>query len=139
MDMGEQQFQRRVARLNSNVLYLCYTQNIKLKNIQPTHTLENISMLLNTSISDLGRTGSVSTNERLADSFDALLMSDLDGDQSDSDEENNLPQSEWETVNMVPAEHQHPMVPPTHATQSVAGNLLNAAQQSIASFWRWTK
>ncbi len=96
-------------------------------------------MLLNPAISDLGRTGPVNTNERLAESFDALLMSDLDGgEQSDSDEENNLPH-EWETVNMAANEVHHPAVPPSHATQSVAGNLLNAAQQSIASFWRWTK
>lgn len=141
-DLPEQKFQRRVARLNSNILYLCYTQNIKLKNIQVTHTLENVSLLLDTKVSDLGRIGYVDASERLAESFDSRLMQDLDNGESDSDDENNFPQ-EWENVShLTPLEVSHAIAGapgPSQQTASVAGNLLNAAQQSFASFWRWTK
>lgn len=139
-DLNEPQFLRRLARLNSNVLYLCYTQTIKLKNIQVKHTLENILLLLDTKVSDLGRIGYVDTSERLSESFDTQLMQDLDNGESDTDDENNLPQ-EWENVShLTPLEVSHATTipgPSQQTTASVAGNLLSAAQNSFASFWRW--
>lgn len=54
-EMSDQKFARKVARLNSNVLHLCFTQNTNISVLQPMHTLQNIMHLLNTDISDLGR------------------------------------------------------------------------------------
>lgn len=54
-DLTDQKFARKVARLNSNVLHLCFTQNTDTSVLHPKHTLQNIMHLLNTDISDLGR------------------------------------------------------------------------------------
>lgn len=53
--MSDQKFAKKVARLNSNVLHLCFTQNTNTAVLHPMHTLQNLMHLLNTEISDLGR------------------------------------------------------------------------------------
>lgn len=53
--MNEQQFNRRVARLNANVLQLCFSQSTDLNLLQPPQTLQNILQLLDPGVSDLGR------------------------------------------------------------------------------------
>lgn len=54
-EMSDQKFARKVARLNSNVLHLCFTQNTNTRVLHPMHTLQNLMHLLNTEITDLGR------------------------------------------------------------------------------------
>lgn len=54
-EMSDKKFARKVARLNSNVLHLCFTQNTNITVLHPMHTLQNLLHLLNTEISDLGR------------------------------------------------------------------------------------
>lgn len=55
-DMNEQQFQRRVARLNGNILHLCFSQNVNLNNLHPLKTLQNILYLVDTKNNkDFGR------------------------------------------------------------------------------------
>ncbi|KAJ4437296.1 hypothetical protein ANN_17434 [Periplaneta americana] len=54
-EMTDSQFAHRVAKLNSNVLHLCFTQNVNPELLHPAHTLNNILLLLNTEVSDLGR------------------------------------------------------------------------------------
>lgn len=58
--MSDQKFARKVARLNSNVLHLCFTQNTDIAVLHPMHTLQNLMHLLNTEISDLGRYNDIS-------------------------------------------------------------------------------
>lgn len=53
--MNEQQFSRRVARLNANILQLCFTQNINLGTLHPAQTLHNILQLIDINSTDLGR------------------------------------------------------------------------------------
>lgn len=53
--MDEQQFARRVARLNANVLQLCFSQSVCPDVLHPARTLNNILQLINTDVSDLGR------------------------------------------------------------------------------------
>jgi beclin 1-associated autophagy-related key regulator len=53
--MDEAQFTRRVARLNANVLYLCFSQNIDLSNLKACETIHNILKLMDTSNPHLGR------------------------------------------------------------------------------------
>jgi beclin 1-associated autophagy-related key regulator len=54
-EMTDTEFAHRVAKLNSNVLHLCYTQNVNPELLHPARTLHNILLLLNTEVSDLGR------------------------------------------------------------------------------------
>lgn len=54
-DMNKMQFSRRVARLNANILHLCFSQNTNLCSLRPSETLHNILQLLDTENTDLGR------------------------------------------------------------------------------------
>lgn len=75
-ELSEQIFPRKVARLNANVLFLCYTQRVKLNSLCPTHTLENIQRLLSPDYSDLGRIGAVDVSDGFRD-IDSQLLQDL--------------------------------------------------------------
>lgn len=81
-----------MARLNTNILYLCYTQRVKLSTLSPNHTLENISKLLDLNYSDLGRIGAVDINDGFSGSANVqLLQNFLTGStDSGSDEEGEL-------------------------------------------------
>lgn len=154
--MTEQQLTRRVARLNANILYLCYTQRVKLSNLHPSHTLENILQLLDIENSHLGRAGPVDISDCvLSKNLEKQLIEELDfGDELDSEDENTFPH-EWEDVshNIILAsgarelarDHENiPMIthspnilnPNTQATASMAGGLMTSAAASIASIWR---
>lgn len=82
--MNEQSFSRKVARLNTNILYLCYTQRVKLSSLSPNHTLENISKLLNLDYSDLGRIGVVDSNDGFSGSQNIQLIQNLTAGNTDS-------------------------------------------------------
>lgn len=45
-ELPEKQFNAAVARLNKNVLYLCFSQGVDTENIEPKHTLHNVLLLL---------------------------------------------------------------------------------------------
>lgn len=62
-ELTEESFTRKVGRLNTNILYLCYTQRVKLHQLSPNHTLENITKLLSDKFSDLGRIGPVEVSD----------------------------------------------------------------------------
>lgn len=73
--LNEEQFQRKVSRLNSNILYLGYTQKVKLRSLNECHTLENILAILDIERSDLGRFGPHEiSNAPLMKSVDSLLF-----------------------------------------------------------------
>lgn len=44
--LSDTKFQKRVTRLNANIVHLLYTQGIKLNDIQPKQSLKNITLLL---------------------------------------------------------------------------------------------
>lgn len=148
-----------MARLNANILFLCYTQRVKLNSLSPGQTLENINKLLSLEVSDLGRVGSVDVSDCFPEMMDMQLMQNLtSGSDSGSDEgessqrdprfhainspifadENTLP-TEWEAVSHP---HQGPEIifPPhvqnSQQTASMAGGLMTSAVQSMASIWR---
>ncbi|XP_025833473.1 beclin 1-associated autophagy-related key regulator-like isoform X2 [Agrilus planipennis] len=146
-DMPEQQFSRRVARLNANILHLCFTQNTSLNSLHPTRTLHNILQLLDTNITDLGR-GPIEADTQMALDLEDQIANDLQtSEDSDSEEGDSFP-CEWEAVPHI----QCPEVPagpvnlplPTQMTStqqasSVAGGLVTSAANSIVSIWKgWT-
>ncbi|GLH05602.1 Uncharacterized protein GBIM_11196 [Gryllus bimaculatus] len=143
------QFIRRVARLNSNVLHLCFSQNVNPNLLHPSHTLQNILHLLDTEVSDLGRQGPLEIDLLLTKFLEDQLTKDLEcnEDSGSEDESDTLPY-EWETVQSVACPESAPGVNTValpqaltntqHAT-SMAGGLVTSAAASIASFWRgWT-
>lgn len=88
-ELSEQSFIRKVARLNANILFLCYTQRVKLSQLCPSHTLKNIQQLLNTDVTDLGRMGAVEISDGLLGTSDSQLVQDLNT-EDDSESDGNL-------------------------------------------------
>ena len=137
MGLNEQQFRKKVARLNLNIVYLCYAQNLSMKTLQPAHTMENIFQLLDIRNSgNLGRTGPVlDSSQRSIDSIMQSFTEIFDDDHSDSDEDDlddTTLQKDWENVGNLPlVEIQSAMVP--QQTVSMAGTIMNVAQ----SLWKW--
>lgn len=144
MGLNQKQFLKKVARLNLNIISLCYAQNVQMRNIQPSHTIENIFQLLDVKNSDLGRMGPVSdTSDRIIDSifqsFSELVDDDEDNSGTDEDSEDAMLHKDWENVEILnhPFEvTQSAMVP---QTASMAGTIINNVAHSL-SFWRgWNK
>lgn len=140
MGLNERQFRKKVARLNLNVVYLCYTQNISIGNIQPARTVENLLQLLDVRNMDLGRTGPIQTSQRSIDSIMQSFTDILDDEHSDSDEddsEESLLQRDWENVGNLPMlEITQSAMIPQQATASMAGTIINNVAHSL-TFWKW--
>ncbi|KAJ6639230.1 Beclin 1-associated autophagy-related key regulator [Pseudolycoriella hygida] len=96
-ELCEAAFSRKVARLNANILFLCYTQRVKLSSLCPTHTLENIHRLLSPEYSDLGRIGAVDVSDGFRD-IDAQLLQDLLNGSDDKSDDETAFQSDWEAI-----------------------------------------
>ncbi|XP_066589797.1 beclin 1-associated autophagy-related key regulator [Prorops nasuta] len=148
-EMSDQKFIRKVARLNSNVLHLCFTQNTDVTVLHPMHTLQNLIHLLNTEISDLGRAGPLETDPIIMTELHRQLIPDLENnDDCASDEEDDVFNWGWEAVPNVSCPEMILPMPGAiinqqsstmHVNQSVAGGLVTSAAASIASIWRgWT-
>lgn len=77
---------RKVSRLNANILYLAYTQRVKLLSLNENHTLENILATLDPGKSDLGRHGHHELlNAPLIKSIDSLLIGIETATESESE------------------------------------------------------
>ncbi|XP_056638534.1 beclin 1-associated autophagy-related key regulator isoform X2 [Diorhabda sublineata] len=141
--MNEQRFARRTARLNANILYLCFHQKVDLTSLNSTKTIHNILQLIENSSTDLGD-GPVQYDFNRAVALAQNLSSDLKtNEDSDSEEGDSFP-AEWEAVPHVqcpeisagPAISQAPQMISTQQASSMAGGLVNSAAASIASIWR---
>ncbi|XP_034238327.1 beclin 1-associated autophagy-related key regulator [Thrips palmi] len=144
-ELSEQKFAKRVARLNWNVLHLCFSQNVSPDILQPNHTLSNILHLLNTQVSDLGRQGPLYIDPMLAMSVEDQLQRDLaqaseDVDSCSEDESDALIHKEWENIPLSAGCQEIPQGSASLLSQqmssqqgtSMAGGLVT----SIASYWR---
>ncbi|XP_033216682.1 beclin 1-associated autophagy-related key regulator [Belonocnema kinseyi] len=148
-EMSEHKFTRKVARLNSNVVHLCISQNTDITVLHPMKTLQNLMHLLNTEISDLGRIGPIEVDPNEITQLHNQLASDLEkSDDSASDDEEDTFNWEWEAVPNVSCPEMVFPIPGSmvsqqssslQVNQSVAGGLVTSAAASIASIWRgWT-
>ncbi|XP_044728894.1 beclin 1-associated autophagy-related key regulator isoform X2 [Chrysoperla carnea] len=150
--MSEGQFARRVARLNANVLHLCFSQSVNPYLLRPTATIHNILCLINPELSDLGRRGPVEIDPKEAFFLEQQLSRDLENSEEDSGSEDDILPWEWESVPHVQCPEvgilamgsNHNGVAggsqvSTVGTTSIAGGLVTSAAASIASLWRgWT-
>ncbi|XP_058053695.1 beclin 1-associated autophagy-related key regulator [Anopheles bellator] len=154
--LAEGPFRKKVARLNADIVALCYAQCCRLNDMHPTHTLENLLCLLSSPL--LGHCGPTDRTSCLSDSMEQLLMQDI-GEDSDSEDETIIHQ-EWEAVpsNLSPVTADHPYQPLTvpleqqqHRRPTYAGphhhqylppaptSLVTSAFASVSSFWKgWT-
>ena len=139
MGLNEQQFRKKVARLNLNIVYLCYTQNLSMRHLQPARTMENIFQLLDIRNVDLGMTGPVlDTSQRSVDSIMQSFIDLFEDERSDSDDDSDelMLQKDWENVGNLPLLEitQSSVIP--QQTASMAGTIMNNVAHSL-SFWKW--
>uniref|UniRef100_A0A240SX83 Beclin 1-associated autophagy-related key regulator n=1 Tax=Glossina pallidipes TaxID=7398 RepID=A0A240SX83_GLOPL len=141
--LSEEQFLRKVSRLNSNIMYLAYTQQVQLRALNENHTLENLLILLDPEKSDLGRYGFQEVaNAPLMKSVDSLLIGIETATESESEDENSL-RLDWEAVPSLPTQHEiinSNLMPATGQQQStIAEGLMTSAANRINSILRWIK
>ncbi|KAH8310330.1 hypothetical protein KR044_000774 [Drosophila immigrans] len=140
--LNEEQFLRKVCRVNNNIMYLAYTQQVKLRALNEQHTLENILAILDLERSDLGRFGHLDVNNApLMKSVDSLLIGIETATESESEDESSL-RLDWEAVPSVsssvtqPEEMQesHTIIPAVAQQSTIA-----MAANRITSMLRWIK
>lgn len=142
--INEQQFARRVARLNANILYLCITQKIDINALRVNATIHNVLQLKDNESADLGRQGPLELNDLQMTVLEKSIPADLkSSDDSDSDEGDSFT-VEWEAVPHVqcpeaqagPATVQSTVLNAQQSNSMAYGGLMNSAVASVASMWR---
>lgn len=139
--LNEPQFRKKVARLNLNVVYLTYMQNVSTRSIQPERTIENVLLLIDPKNENLGQTTAIQDTSDTK-SIDSIILSFTDlvddnesGDMSDFDSEDEV-HKEWENVS-------HNISPTSDVTQSaipVETNGMTTTLRNVAhSLWKGWK
>ncbi|XP_030369880.1 beclin 1-associated autophagy-related key regulator [Scaptodrosophila lebanonensis] len=135
--LNEETFLRKVSRVNSNIMYLAYTQQVKLRALNEKHTLENILAILDLDRSDLGRYGHLDVNNApLMKSVDSLLIGIETATESESEDENSL-RLDWEAVPSLAAQpdlSESNLIPAAAQQSTIA-----MAANRITSILRWIK
>lgn len=139
-EISDSKFYKKISKLNTNILYLCFSQGVDTSLLNPKHTLCNILHLV--SHPDLGRDEPFEIDSNLISSlenFDAVPKTD----EGSEEDENDVVPSEWEAIPLVPCPESLPGSAPfasqhmsnVQATTSMAGGLVT----SLASMLRgWT-
>ncbi|XP_064553180.1 beclin 1-associated autophagy-related key regulator [Drosophila montana] len=136
--LNEEQFLRKVCRVNNNIMYLAYSQQVKLRALNEQHTLENILAILDLDRSDLGRYGHLDvTNAPLMKSVDSLLIGIETTTESESEDESSL-RLDWEAVPSVSV--SQPELTESNLIPAVAQqSTIAMAANRITSMLRWIK
>ncbi|XP_037951515.1 beclin 1-associated autophagy-related key regulator [Teleopsis dalmanni] len=135
--LNEEQFLRRVTKLNSNIMYLAYTQQVMLRALNENHTLENILAILDAEKSNLGSYGYHEiSNAPLMESVDSLLLGIET--ESESEDENSL-RLDWEALPSLPPQPENSNLMPTGQQSTITEGLMTSAANRISSIFRWRK
>ncbi|XP_040267780.1 beclin 1-associated autophagy-related key regulator [Bufo bufo] len=147
-NLSRWKFNRAVNKLNSNILYLCFSQHVDLDLLHPLHTLRNLMYLVSSDSENLGRSGPFEISADLEDSMEFVDPSgagesDESGDEHISDEETdlgtdweNLPSPKFCDIPSQPAEMQESestMMSQPIASSS-AGGMISSAAASVTSW-----
>ncbi|CAG7718466.1 unnamed protein product [Allacma fusca] len=103
--LANRKFNRKVAKLNANIVHLCTSQGVPASYLQPRKTISNLLLLFDSSlvgVCQLGTRGPFEVAIQLARSMEESMEKDLviyEEDSSESDNEyNDYFPSDWETV-----------------------------------------
>uniref|UniRef100_A0A8C5MVS8 Autophagy related 14 n=2 Tax=cellular organisms TaxID=131567 RepID=A0A8C5MVS8_9ANUR len=143
-------FNRSVIKLNSNILYLCFSQHVDQYLLHPLHTLRNLMYLVSADSTSLGRSGPFEINADLEDSMEIVDPSgagetDESGDEHVSDDETDLG-TDWENLPSpkfceIPSqplelmESQSTLLSQPIAS-STAGGMISSAAASVTSWFK---
>ncbi|OCT68544.1 beclin 1-associated autophagy-related key regulator isoform X2 [Xenopus laevis] len=149
-NLNRWKFNRAVNKLNSNILYLCFSQHVDLDLLHPLHTLRNLMYLVSPQSENLGRSGPFEISADLEDSMEFVDPSgagetDESGDEHISDEETDLG-TDWENLPSpkfcdIPSqavelmESQSTMLSQPIASSS-AGGMISSAAASVTSWFK---
>lgn len=140
--LNDSQFSYNVAKLNTNVVYMCISQGIDISLLNPQRTLKNLMLLFNINISDLGRKPIFEIdNEEAAKRIEDQLSKDLSliredfYDFSKFADDDDVSDSEWEISDSI-----NPMEIHLATEQSIQQNsyISRLPLRLIASFWSAT-
>ncbi|KAG8511690.1 Beclin 1-associated autophagy-related key regulator, partial [Galemys pyrenaicus] len=149
-NLSRQKFTRAVKKLNTNILYLCFSQHVNLDQLQPLHTLRNLMYLVSPNSEHLGRSGPFEVRADLEESMEFVDTgvageSDESGDEHISDEETdlgmdweNLPSPRFCDIPSQPVEvsqSQSTQASPPIASSS-AGGMISSAAASVTSWFK---
>uniref|UniRef100_G1T800 Autophagy related 14 n=2 Tax=Oryctolagus cuniculus TaxID=9986 RepID=G1T800_RABIT len=149
-NLTKQKFTRAVKKLNTNILYLCFSQHVNLDQLQPLHTLRNLMYLVSSNSEHLGRSGPFEVRADLEESMEFVDPggageSEESGDEHVSDEETdlgtdweNLPSPRFCDIPSQPVEvsqSQSTQVSPPIASSS-AGGMISSAAASVTSWFK---
>ncbi|XP_071479059.1 beclin 1-associated autophagy-related key regulator-like [Diadema antillarum] len=161
-ELSRREFSSAVDKLNSSVLFLCFSQSISPEKLHPHYTLRNLITLVASDTPSYGRTADFEVHSDLllaaqtSPNLTSMLSMSGSGSLPESldEEEDSIAsdQEEWETVPTslpLPAEGigedvaGHSPSPP-EASPSVmsvstlpqAAGLMSSAAASVASLWR---
>lgn len=136
--LNEQQFRKKISKLNYNVAYFGYMQNVPKTNIHSSYIMENIQNILHI-ISDRKE----SLEEIASGGGDSISLSftDLNDDNatSDFDSEDDDTQKDWEIAN-IPSniEVLHATMPQPQET-AMSSTIINNISNVAHSLFRWNK
>ncbi|KAI8482742.1 autophagy protein 14 [Branchiostoma belcheri] len=157
--LSSSRFHRSVAKLNTNILHLCFTQNVSPELLHPMQTLRNIQALI--SSPDLGRCGAFDVNPEMIQSIEESLstgashaMDDSDDDRGVGADEHDI-STDWETVPSAQLVEPHVEYVGESSTSTLVshhrrtsqgvtvnmstsptGGLMSSAAETVASLWR---
>ncbi|XP_053330644.1 beclin 1-associated autophagy-related key regulator [Spea bombifrons] len=143
-------FNRSVNKLNSNILYLCFSQHVDLDLLHPLHTLRNLMYLVSADSTNLGRSGPFEVSAELEDSMEFVDPSgpgetDESGDEHISDEETdlgtdweNLPSPKFCDIPSQPVElmESESTLLSQPIANSSAGGMISSAAASVTSWFK---
>ena len=137
-----------IAKLNMNIIYLCFSQLVSLNKISPVQTLQNLDMCLSSDNPNLGHLGDFETYEydlpELFTELDSDILEDLYFN-SDEDED-ECTKEDWDSLTDLPempkdfsfAESGTSTTAEQSLSSSATG-LVTSAAASISSLWPWKK
>ncbi|KAI7804995.1 beclin 1-associated autophagy-related key regulator, partial [Triplophysa rosa] len=140
-------FTRAINKLNTNILHLCFSQNVDSELLHPHHTLRNIMFLVSPENKNLGRTGPFEVSADLEESMEFVEPevagpAEESGDEAVTDEETDLG-TDWETVPSprfcdIPSQPMDLSQSGMQASQPVgnAGGMISSAAASVTSWFR---
>jgi hypothetical protein len=142
--LNEQQFRKKISKLNYNVAYFGYMQDVPKTNIHSSYIMENIQNILHIisdrkeSLEEISSGGA----DSISLSFTGFTDLNEDGNvTSDFDSEDDDTQKDWEIAN-IPSniEVLHATMPQPQETAMSSTIMNNISNVAHSLFWnRWNK
>ncbi|KAG7277779.1 hypothetical protein CRUP_023067 [Coryphaenoides rupestris] len=144
-NLSRYRFTRALAKLNTNILHLSFSQHVDSEKLHPHHTLRNIMFLVSPDNKKLGRTGPFEVSVDLEESMEfvepeASGPAEESADEGVTDEETDLG-VDWETVPSprfcdIPSQPMEMSAALQLSQPAAPGGMISSAAASVTSWFR---